>query len=215
MSDKSFSILAVDDHDTILSGLKYELTEYLPGCKILTTEKIKKAIDIILKQNIRIAIIDISFKNENNIDGIELCKKIKVLKPTTMIICYTNYAERLNYIKLLQVIKVEAIVSKFDGNFAIKHAVSELLAGRYPFYSKEVFNIIQTPENNFLRRNIKITEREKEVLLLIHKHMKYRDIAEILNISKNTVDSHAKNLYKKFKVKIKSELIEVTNDILF
>ena len=52
-----------------------------------------------------------------------------------------------------------------------------------------------------------ITPREREVLELISKGYNYREIAENLFISKETVISHRKHLLSKFKVHNSAELI--------
>ncbi|NQU79959.1 MAG: response regulator transcription factor [Bacteroidetes bacterium] len=54
---------------------------------------------------------------------------------------------------------------------------------------------------------LKITPREREVLQLISKGYNYREIAENLFISKETVISHRKHLLSKFKVHNSAELI--------
>jgi DNA-binding CsgD family transcriptional regulator len=53
----------------------------------------------------------------------------------------------------------------------------------------------------------KITPREREVLELISKDYSYREIAEKLFMSKETVISHRKRLLSKFKVQNSAELI--------
>jgi DNA-binding CsgD family transcriptional regulator len=46
-----------------------------------------------------------------------------------------------------------------------------------------------------------ITKREQEILQLIVKEFSCKEMAEELNISIHTVESHRKNLYKKTKAK--------------
>jgi len=56
----------------------------------------------------------------------------------------------------------------------------------------------------------KITPRERDVLELISKGYSYREIAEKLFISEETVISHRKHLLSKFKVHNSAELIRAT-----
>ncbi len=56
---------------------------------------------------------------------------------------------------------------------------------------------------------LKITPREREVLELISKGYTYREIAEKLFISEETVISHRKHLLSKFKVHNSAKLIKV------
>ena len=208
------NILLVDDHDTIISGIKFELKEKFPNSEITVAETTKDAMNIVRIADFDIAIIDISFRNEKNSDGVELCKKIKILKPKIKLISYTSYASRTHYINELQKIKVEAVVSKNDGNFALKHAINEILSNNIPFYSREVLDSILKNKERKSKNNFGFTKREKEVLQLIHRYLTYPQIAKKLSVSINTVTTHAKNLHAKCKVKKKHELIEKTTDFI-
>lgn len=52
-----------------------------------------------------------------------------------------------------------------------------------------------------------VSPREKEILLLLSKGRSSKQIADDLNISKNTVDNHRQRLLKKFEVSSSSELV--------
>ena len=55
----------------------------------------------------------------------------------------------------------------------------------------------------------KITEREKDVILLFIKGMSYLEIANSLFISYKTVDNHIRNIYQKTTVKNRFQLINL------
>ena len=205
----NLSILIVDDHDTIVSGLKYELSEKFKGVSLSVAEETSTAIDLCKSNKYDIAIIDVSFKNESNSDGIDLVKTLKQDYPQIKLISYTSFADRIEYIELLKFAKVDALVSKIDGNFAIKVAIDELLNTNIPFYSKEVVNAIQQNKKR-KEKQIKISGREKEVLLQLREHLTFKEIADKLCKSKSTIDSHAKSLYSKFNAHSRSELLEKT-----
>ncbi len=52
-----------------------------------------------------------------------------------------------------------------------------------------------------------LTTREEQILELITKGNKYKDIAKLLNISFHTVNFHLKNVYQKTNVNSKAELV--------
>jgi len=65
-------------------------------------------------------------------------------------------------------------------------------------------------ENNTEYPNMEIiTSREQEILQLISNGYSSKLIAGKLNISKETVVSHRKNLLRKFKAKNSAELIKI------
>lgn len=57
-----------------------------------------------------------------------------------------------------------------------------------------------------LAEQSKLTDREYEVFLLLLEHKQNKEIAELLNISSETVKSHVSNILKKVKVKRRSEI---------
>ena len=53
-----------------------------------------------------------------------------------------------------------------------------------------------------------LTEKEKEILLLVSSGLTTKEIAGQLNISHHTVESHRKNLLRKCEAKNSAELIQ-------
>lgn len=72
------------------------------------------------------------------------------------------------------------------------------------------YNVYST-ENHVKYEDETLSKREKEVLKLILFGKKSEDIAELLFISKNTVDTHRKNILRKTNCK---NWIEVTNKFI-
>jgi DNA-binding CsgD family transcriptional regulator len=52
------------------------------------------------------------------------------------------------------------------------------------------------------------TSKEREVLSLVSSGLTTKEIADRLNLSHHTVESHRKNLRKKFQAKNSAELIQ-------
>ncbi len=107
----------------------------------------------------------------------------------------------------------ESIKQSFIGCF-YQQALRDYVLGKPTSISPPIFftsikRQIRMPSNN---KNInpsfeKLTNKENEVSLYLKKGYTYLDIAEFLNISVNTVKTHANNIYKKLKVSGKSDLI--------
>jgi len=65
-------------------------------------------------------------------------------------------------------------------------------------------NKVEPNEQHFI--NYQISDREKEITLLLLKGNTYKEISEELFISMSTVKTHASNIYKKCGVKSRNEL---------
>lgn len=69
---------------------------------------------------------------------------------------------------------------------------------------------VQNKQNEFFEK-FNITNREKEIILLLAKGDSYNQLAEELSISLTTVKTHVHNIYRKAKVKNKIQLINLIN----
>ena len=58
-------------------------------------------------------------------------------------------------------------------------------------------------------KEFKISDKEKEVLLFILKDFEYKEIANKLNVSINTIRTHVRNIYKKCSVNSKYSLMNI------
>lgn len=79
------------------------------------------------------------------------------------------------------------------------------------FYTKliaaKVLNYFQKQQKkNSAPEQMNFTEREKEILLLLIKGNRYKEIAAHLFISVETLNSQIKNIYRKLNVHSRSEL---------
>lgn len=80
-------ILVVDDEPPILKLLSQVFTR--AGYKVLTAERASDALTILENENIPVMFFDLNMPEMN---GIELCKKIKKQKPMTIIYAITGFA---------------------------------------------------------------------------------------------------------------------------
>lgn len=88
----------------------------------------------------------------------------------------------------------------------LANAVKEIGQGGAPL-SPEVSKIVV--ESFHRKSESPLSQRELQVLSLLVKGKPYSSIAEELDISKETAKSHIKNIYRKLKVKNKSEAISL------
>ncbi|MDU1904685.1 MAG: helix-turn-helix transcriptional regulator [Dysgonomonas sp.] len=89
-------------------------------------------------------------------------------------------------------------------NYSYEKTVSETMEGIIVnSRTGDMVKMVKEKCNNIL------SQREKEILLLIEKGRMSKDIAEVLSISKNTVDRHRQNILEKLRVKNSLEACRV------
>ena len=90
-------------------------------------------------------------------------------------------------------------------------AIRELYAGGSPMsasIARRVMASFKTPPPQHLNEYANgLTEREKEILLLLSRGLFYKEIVEKLNVSMDTVKKHCNNMYRKLHVSSRTEAI--------
>jgi DNA-binding NarL/FixJ family response regulator len=150
-------------------------------------------IEMMDKFEVDVVLLDISMPV---LDGIETSRRLKKDYPDTKIIMLTMH-ETQNYVRTLLEIGVDGYLLKTTSREELLTAIRTVLNGQ-SFYGGDVQKTFMDSFNSDkVTSPIKLTRREKEVLLLICDEHNTNEIAEKLFISNHTVESHRKNLLSK------------------
>jgi DNA-binding NarL/FixJ family response regulator len=154
----------------------------------------KKAIYYLERNLVDIVFCDI---NMPEINGIELIKKIKKTNFSCKVIMMSMYTQK-NIIK-------KALKNNADGyltkNCSIKDIKTVISNSFLPQKKVEVQTVEKNINNDEFSIKFSLTNREKEIIDEILKEKSNSEIAEILQISKRTVETHRKNIMLKLNVK--------------
>lgn len=83
---------------------------------------------------------------------------------------------------------------------------------KFHYYAGEDLSYFRFPDKNLLETGNVFSEREFEIIQLIKSGMDSQTVAQKLFISKNTVNTHRRNILKKTEKKNLSELISYLKD---
>jgi len=154
-----------------------------------------------------IAIVDIQLKN---ISGIELIQQTKLRIPNTLFLMCTAFQNNENVFNALRA-GASGYIVKGSSADEIQNAIIELYNGgapMSPYIAKKVISLLHGKEET---SDYNLTERELEVLSLLSKGLLYKEIADQLNITLNTVKNHCKNIYKRLHVQNRVEALNKFN----
>lgn len=189
-------VIIIDDHKLFTSGL-YSILESI-GLRVMSTFSNGKEALLYLKNNE----IDIVFSDINmpEMDGLQLCKKLKKDKVSAKIIMLSMY-EDPNIIKEAFACGANAYLSKNTEKEEIIKAVKRCLTNK-EYVSKKLENKkeINQDKDSFTLK-YKLTTRERDVLRLMLKEASNNEIGNSLTISKRTVETHRKNILLKLGAK--------------
>ena len=209
---EEIKIFVVDDHPIFINGI-VSLLKGAEGFKIVGTagngiellEKIPQTKPDIILMDINMPLMD----------GIEATKKVKEKFPDIKVIMLTMHNE-LRLIKELLEIGARGYVLKNISRDDLINALDIVSKGR-PYLDPNVqekmiegiSNIDEQKEDLEDAKLIEnITSREMEILQLIALGLTSQDISNRLFISKNTVETHRKNLLGNLNVKNTAALLK-------
>lgn len=146
--------------------------------------------------------------NLPNMSGIECVKKLKPLLSTTQIIMLTMYDDNEHVFEALKS-GASGYLLKRTPPSKILEAVEEVVAGGSPMSMQIARMVVQSFSTKELKSNLdqKLTEREYEILGQLSKGLRYKEIADNLFISVETVRTHLRKIYEKLQVRNSTEAV--------
>ena len=201
----SISLAIVEDLDEVREGLK-QFISLNPEFQVLDTFKTaEEAAYDLPKLQPDIVIMDINLPGMN---GIECIREVKSKLPATQFMMFTVYE---NDEKVFEALKAGAsgYMLKNTGLIQMIEALKELHSGGAPMSSniaRKLVTVFRGEEKNE-EATAGLSNRENEILQLLSKGLLYKEIADRLQISVNTVKQHIHNIYEKLHVQNRTEAL--------
>jgi DNA-binding NarL/FixJ family response regulator len=201
----SISLAIVEDLTEVREGL-HQFLSLNPEFKVLDTFKTaEEALYDIPRLKPDIVIMDINLPGMNGIDCI---RQVKGKSPNTQFMMFTVYE---NDEKVFEALKAGAsgYLLKNTGLVQMIEALKELYGGGSPMsanIARKLVTMFREQEESTQPLEV-LSKRENEILLLLSKGLLYKEIAEQLLISNNTVKQHIHKIYEKLHVQNRTEAI--------
>lgn len=199
--DNSFLIKAVKEKLSFFEDLKVKFSG-IDGSDLL--EKLEE------NHNIDIILMDVEMPVLNGIETTEIVKQkyphIKII----MLTVFDNDENIFNAIKagadgyLLKEVNAKDLYNGIKSTLSGGAAMNPSIALKTLKLLRDPFEI----ENKSEKEDLKLTEREVEVLEQLSKGLSYNAIADNLILSVGTVRKHIENIYKKLQVHNKLEAVQ-------
>lgn len=142
----------------------------------------------------------------NHSELYELLREVVAIDETQVLII-TNHDNKREIQELLDM-GIKGIVTKGCSKMEIINAIQSISIGNRFFCNRILEKVITQPDDKDVTcEPADLSPREFEVLQLITKGKKTVDIADTLNVSVHTINSHRKNILRKLNLKSPAELI--------
>jgi len=201
------NIAITDDHEMVLRGIETMLNNTAEIKVIATYTNAKETIEGLKNDHPDVLLLDI---NLPDINGIDLSKQLLKTHKDLKVIALTNFDD-MSFVKRMFKNGIHGYLLKNADKLELVTALKTVLSGE--LYIQKSINerlLNQTkskPFDNGL--NIKLTRREREVLIAISEELTTQQISEKLFISPKTVETHRMNIMSKLGAKNSVGMIKI------
>jgi len=196
-------ILIADDHDVVRSGLRTILEAHPNWTVVAEAADGKEAVLKAIEAKPDVAVLDYSLPLVN---GVEVTRQIRARLPRTEVLIFTMHDNEMLIEELLKV-GARGYLLKSDATRYLISAIESLAVHR-PFFSA---NVSEALLKSFLtttnRVGSMLTNRERGVVQLIAEGHTNKQIAELLNISIKTVETHRASVMRKLDLSSSAALV--------
>ena len=208
MKAKPIRILLADDHNIMRKGLRL-LLERQPEFEVVSEASDgRQTLEQAEATNPDIVILDIAMPL---LSGIEVAERISATLPQTAIVILSMHSDEGYVLRALKA-GARGYLLKDSAEDDLIHAIHAVSEGK-AYFSPEISKMLAEDFVREMRARGSedsyelLTSREREILHLLAEGKSNKDIADLLNLSVYTVESHRKNLQGKLNVHSLAELI--------
>lgn len=205
---KPIRILLADDHTVMRRGLRL-LLESQPGFSVVAeAQDGRQALQEAEATQPDVAVLDIAMPN---LSGIEAAERIASELPNTAIVILSMHSDEAYVLRALKV-GAKGYLLKDSAEGDLIDAIKAVHEGK-TFFSPEISRMLVEDYVREIRtRGVQdsydlLTPREREILQLVAERKSNKEIAQILNLSPYTIETHRRNLQEKLNLHSLAEVI--------
>jgi DNA-binding NarL/FixJ family response regulator len=199
------NILVADDHPIVRSGLKKVLDAQADLRVVAEAENGAEAVEKALKEDVHLAILDVSMPK---MTGIQAAAELNKRKPELRVLMLSMYDSEQFLFEALKA-GASGYVLKSDADQDIVEACRRTMRGQSFLYPSAITTLVR----DYVERGRPddeqfdiLTPRELQVLKLIAEAHTSKEIAKELFISIKTVERHRQNILDKLGMSDRVEL---------
>lgn len=212
-ADMSVRVLVLEDSQPLLDRFAHIIENWPQGQLAGAVSSVAAAQRIIETNPIDILVADLNLPDGN---GIEAIAALRVSQPDAHAVVISVLSDGATVLKAIQA-GACGYVLKDDTSIDFVNALSMVREGKSPMSAAIARQIIENLQMNTTSAppqeavtgepTISLTPREQEVLSAIARGFTYREVADILKISAQTVPVHVRNIYRKLDAGNRSEAV--------
>jgi len=195
-------VIIAEDHQALIDGIESFFHNNDEIDIIASALNGKELVKLVEKYRPNVVITDIRMPI---MDGVEATKIIKRTYKKIHVLAFTMFDQSEAVKQMLDAGAIGYIL-KNSGLKIMIEAIKTVAKGEKYFDPNVLVNLKKDKKGKKPQKKGILSKREKQILALIAKGNKSTEIAEQLFITKNTVDTHRKNIKRKLGLDLNSDL---------
>ena len=200
------TLVLADDHGILRAGLRALLNEEPDLEVVAEASNGNEALDLILRLQPRLAIMDISMPGMN---GLEVLEALANSQSKTHVLILSVHEDTFLLKKALK-FGASGYIVKQAVESELINAIHAIFRGEiyiHPSLTRELVKGITPGRTAQPNETDDLSPREKEVLYLIVQGYSNREVADELSISTRTAETHRANILQKLNLRTRVELV--------
>jgi two-component system, NarL family, response regulator NreC len=205
---RKIRIVLADDHKLMRSGLRVLLEQQADLTVVGEVSDGREAVALVASQRPDVLVMDIGMPSLN---GIEAAAQITKSNPEVAIVMLSMHSDESYVLRALKA-GAKGYLLKDSAEADLIQAVRAVAEGK-SFFSPAVSKVLLDDYVRKLKRSGTedpydlLTPREREVLQLVAEGKSNKEVAQLLNLSVYTVETHRSNIMEKLNIHGIPELI--------
>jgi len=205
---KKIRILIADDHGIVRKGLRLQLEQNTEFEVVGEATEGREAVRMAEELQPDVVIMDIAMPNLN---GIQATTQLVKKNPQVGVIILSMYSDETYLMRTLAA-GAKGYLLKDSADVDLHRAVEVVAQGK-PFFSPAIADtLLEDYMRQLQQRGLQdsydlLTEREKEILQLLAEGKSNKDVAGMLNLSTNTVETHRTRIMQKLDLHSTADIV--------
>ena len=199
-SSAPIRVMVVDDHMMVRRGLGTVLKVYDDVEMVGEADKGETAVQLCAQLHPDVVLMDMVMAD---MDGAAATRLIRKQFPETQVIALTSFKDEILVQSALQAGAISFLLKDVSANDLVE-AIRAAHAGRATLSPEVTQALIQAAQQDPVPGH-DLTEREREVLMLMVEGLNNTQIAARLTVSPSTIKSHVSNILAKMGVSSRTE----------
>lgn len=199
----TIDVVIVDDHSMVRLGLRTMLTEHADISVVAEAATVDDAVNVVLERKPDLVLLDLRLGAE---EGVEVARRLRI-EGSDVTILMLSVHDSSRHLRDALAAGADGYLLKSVENDDLVNGIRNAVAGETVIGQEFVPKLIADAQRGVPLGQPEVTKREQQVLELVAEGCANREVADKLGISPRTAAKHLENLFKKFDVHDRTELV--------